>query len=429
MTPPDIVLPQFAPSRREVDDIELLRMGSLAPFTGFGDGPDDVSLIAPDDVAESAKQAGALEIVDTQGVPLAVLTVEGTYDAGQGATGLIGPIRSLPGIIGRPFGDLYVPPSETRTSMPSNCLTVPIQAPLTTDDVAAIDKVAAGRPILLIVLAGEGAPHHLSAHGLIRACLATVPSLSDARIIAAPIAARDRHDADRAFFERAVRHYAPGSDLFWPEGEGSISPDVQDIVDQDRPHGIDQGLVIFFTGLSGSGKSTLAQALRDRILEHGIRAASLLDGDDVRRTLSAGLGFSPQDRETNIERIGWVAAEIGRNGGLAICSFIAPYDRTRRKARAMAECVGADFVLVHVSTPLEVCEKRDRKGLYAKARRGEVKEFTGISSAYEVPQDADIVIDTSEPTLETALTEILDVLTARGYFGARPDLGARPACR
>ncbi len=404
-------------------------MGALAPLTGFGNSVEDVTLVVPNELAATALEAGSLEIVDTQGVPLAVLTVEGAYDADVDFTGLIGPIRSLPGVIGRAFGDLYVPPSETRTSLGPDCLTVPIQAPLTTDDIAAIDKAAAGRSILLIVLAGEGSPRHMSAPGLIRATLAAESSLCDARIIAAPIASRGDVEQDRVFFERAVRHYAPGADLFWPTHEGSFAPDVQDVVDQDRPHGIDQGLVIFFTGLSGSGKSTLAQALRDRILEHGTRAASLLDGDDVRRNLSAGLGFSPKDREANIERIGWVAAEIGRNGGLAICSFIAPYHRTRLKARAMAECVGADFVLVHVSTPLEVCEQRDRKGLYAKARRGEVKEFTGISAIYETPDDADVVIDTSEPTLEAALQVILDFLTARGYFGKRPSLGPRPPFR
>lgn len=425
MTPPDIVLPQFAPSRREVDDIELLRMGALAPLTGFGESVHEVRLAVPQDVAESSMRAGSLELVDTQGVPLAVLAVEGSYDAGPGRKGLVGPIRSLPGVIGRAFGDLYVSPSGTRTSLPPNCLTVPVRAPLTTDDIAAIDKVAAGRPVLLIVLAGEGSPVGMSAHGLIRACLTSTSSLSDARVIAAPIATRGDRGEDLAFFERAIGHYAPGADLFWPDNTGTLAPDVQDIVDQDRPSGIEQGLVVFFTGLSGSGKSTLAQALRDRILEQGTRPVSLLDGDDVRRHLSAGLGFSAEDRETNIERIGWVAAEIGRNGGMAVCSFIAPYERTRRKARGMAESVGADFVLVHVSTPLETCERRDRKGLYAKARRGEVKEFTGISSVYEVPEDADIVIDTTDRPLEAALQEVLDILITRGSFGASPSLGPR----
>ena len=143
--------------------------------------------------------------------------------------------------------------------------------------------------------------------------------------------------------------------------------------------------MLFFTGLSGSGKSTLARALMDRILEQGSRTVTSLDGDVVRRNLSAGLTFSKEDRETNIRRIGWVAAEISRHGGIAVCSPIAPFDETRQQVRAMADAAGGAFFLVHVATPLEECERRDRKGLYAKARRGEIPEFTGISSPYEEP--------------------------------------------
>ena len=127
--------------------------------------------------------------------------------------------------------------------------------------------------------------------------------------------------------------------------------------------------MLFFTGLSGSGKSTLARALMDRLLEQGERTVTSLDGDVVRRNLSAGLTFSKEDRETNIRRIGWVAAEIARHGGVAVCSPIAPFDETRQQVREMVEDAGGAFFLVHVATPLEECERRDRKGLYAKARR------------------------------------------------------------
>ena len=123
-----------------------------------------------------------------------------------------------------------------------------------------------------------------------------------------------------------------------------------------------------------------------------------LDGDVVRRNLSAGLTFSKEDRETNIRRIGWVAAEIARHGGVAVCSPIAPFDETRQQVRAMVDDAGGAFFLVHVATPLEECERRDRKGLYAKARRGEIPEFTGISSPYEEPQDADVRVDTTGRT-------------------------------
>ena len=165
--------------------------------------------------------------------------------------------------------------------------------------------------------------------------------------------------------------------------------------------------MVFFTGLSGSGKSTIARALHDQIIEDGRRTVTSLDGDVVRRNLSAGLTFSKADRETNIRRIGWVAAEIARHRGIAICSPIAPFDETRKQVRQMVEDAGGDFVLVHVATPLEECERRDRKGLYAKARAGEIPEFTGISSPYEEPEDAAVRIDTTGRTVSDCLDEVL----------------------
>ncbi|GAA4881660.1 adenylyl-sulfate kinase [Serinicoccus chungangensis] len=167
------------------------------------------------------------------------------------------------------------------------------------------------------------------------------------------------------------------------------------------------GVVVLLTGLSGSGKSTLARALRDRLVEDEGRTVSLLDGDVVRRHLSAGLGFSPEDRETNVRRIGWVAAEIARHGGTAIASPIAPFDGTRRAVRAMVEGRGGRFVLVHVSTPLEECERRDRKGLYARARAGEIPDFTGISSPYEAPTDATLTLDTTGRDVDELVDQIL----------------------
>jgi len=188
------------------------------------------------------------------------------------------------------------------------------------------------------------------------------------------------------------------------------------VVESDRPTGLDRGVVIFFTGLSGSGKSTLAQALCNRLIETGGRTVTLLDGDRVRRNVSRGLTFSREDRERNIERIAWIAAEVARHGGMAVCAPIAPFDGTRKAARAMAAEVGADFALIHVATPLEVCEARDRKGLYQRARRGEVADFTGISSPYEVPSDADLVIDTSEQSVEDALGMLNAFLIDRGWL-------------
>lgn len=176
-----------------------------------------------------------------------------------------------------------------------------------------------------------------------------------------------------------------------------------------------QGFTVFMTGLSGSGKSTVANALMARLLELGDRSATLLDGDVVRQHLSSELGFSREHREINVRRIGWVASEITKNGGIAVCAPIAPYRSVRDDVRRMIEPHGG-FVLVHVSTPLEVCEQRDRKGLYAKARAGVIEQFTGISDPYEEPDDAEVVIDTAHTMAAEAAQAVLDHITAEGYL-------------
>jgi sulfate adenylyltransferase len=176
-----------------------------------------------------------------------------------------------------------------------------------------------------------------------------------------------------------------------------------------RPPRSRRGLVVFFTGLSGSGKSTVARALVDALLEDGRRTLTVLDGDVVRRELSRGLGFSQADRDLNVRRIGWVAAEVARHGGTAVCAPIAPYAATRAVVRAETEAVG-DFFLVHIATPLAVCEQRDRKGLYAKARAGLIPHFTGISDPYEEPDDADLVIDTSTEPLDASVGRLVKAL-------------------
>jgi sulfate adenylyltransferase len=179
-----------------------------------------------------------------------------------------------------------------------------------------------------------------------------------------------------------------------------------------------QGFTVFFSGLSGAGKSTIANVLMTKFLEVGGRPVTLLDGDLVRKHLSSELGFSKEHRDINIRRIGYVASEITKNGGIAICAPIAPYDATRKDVRAMIEPVGG-FILVHLSTSVEVCEQRDRKGLYAKARAGILKEFTGISDPYEEPTDAEVRINTAELSPEEAAQEIILHLEREGFIGMR----------
>lgn len=176
-----------------------------------------------------------------------------------------------------------------------------------------------------------------------------------------------------------------------------------------------RGFTVFMTGLSGAGKSTIAQRLAEVIEKEHRRPLTLLDGDVVRRMLSSGLTFSRADRELNIRRIGYVAGEVTRHGGVCICAAIAPFRSARAEARATVESHGR-FYEVHVATPLEVCEQRDPKGLYKKVRSGEIKGFTGIDDPFEPPEHCELVIDTSNMALDDEVGKILALPSADGLL-------------
>jgi sulfate adenylyltransferase len=189
-------------------------------------------------------------------------------------------------------------------------------------------------------------------------------------------------------------------------------PEVAEILAESYPPRHKQGACVWFTGLSGAGKSTIASVLTVMLQEHG-RHVTLLDGDVVRTHLSKGLGFSKEDRDTNIRRIGFVASELVRHGGIAVCAAVSPYRATRNDVRNL---VGVDhYVEVFVDTPLEVCEQRDAKGLYAKARRGEIKGFTGIDDPYEAPLHPEVHLDTVKHSPEENARKILDILQKKGF--------------
>ena len=407
---PTSPVPQHCPDARELDDLELLVTGALAPTRSFNEPGSPVTLTLPPELSGEAE----VELVDPEGLPLARVTTR----PGDGVGGW--PVTPVTHAQFGPFRRLYLTPAQAREQYAGSTFAPVVDAP--TEEELDLLRSTGGR-VVLLALVGSGTPE-LSPVALIRACLSAVGLLPDAEVVAVSLAGHDDPEADHALGRQVVANYAgpdpvlalPSPDLRAAE---TFPAAIRAIVEADRPAPGEQGLVLFFTGLSGSGKSTLARALMDRVLEQGRRTVTSLDGDVVRRNLSAGLTFSREDRETNIRRIGWVAAEISRHGGVAVCSPIAPFDETRRQVRAMVEDAGGAFFLVHVATPLEECERRDRKGLYAKARRGEIPEFTGISSPYEEPADAAVRVDTTGRSIEEALDDVLAALEESGHLDLR----------
>lgn len=407
MTDPGVSPFRHVLTPEQLDDLDLLRSGALGPTAEYappGAGP--VLVLPPD--AQVAQDR--LELLDTEGVALARVAVSRTYDHPAGL-GVVGRVEHLTERASRPFAGLYIGPAGLRALLQEEPLVVLVTQPLTDDDLATILTSRTGRPVCLLVPAGSSGRDHQAAD-LLRATLRGAELVPDSQVVAVPLARHSDPVVAADLRRRVLAAYAPQGALE-VEGRGRVLGAVAAAL-TDRKQ---RGTVVLFTGLSGSGKSTLARALHDQMLEDGTRTVTLLDGDVVRRNLSAGLTFSKIDRETNVRRIGWVAAEIARHGGTAVCSPIAPFDSTRRQVRAMVEAARGDFVLVHIATPLAECERRDRKGLYVRARRGEIPDFTGISSPYEAPDDAEVVVDTTH----LSVVESLEAITAHlGRLEALP---------
>lgn len=328
--------------------------------------------------ADAAVAAGSVELVDAEGAPLCTVRVA-SGPGGEIRTGAL--LAWGPPPPPRPWQSLHL--GEPVTLDPATTLVV--------SGTAIPRHLAAGTETVL-VFASTGLDSHTVGNRVVREAVLAA-SVASARVIVVPVGGAGPAREERI---RRVLHVL---------GLGSSTRRSDDRASA-RGEG---GVVAMFTGLSGSGKSTLARAVSTRLIEEG-RAVTLLDGDRVRHHLTAGLGFSPEDRDTNVRRIGWVAAEIAHHGGIAICSPIAPYDHVRQEVKAMAEDRGARFVLIHVSTPVEECERRDRKGLYAKARRGELPDFTGISAPYETPATPDLRVDTTGRDVDELRDRTLGVI-------------------
>jgi sulfate adenylyltransferase len=437
-----------------------------------------VTLSVPNEVA--SKIADTLVLTDPEGAPIAILDVTEQTPAGDALTRLAGPVRPYGDGKHGSFHRLRLRPSEVRASLPEGrVLGVFADRPLHRPQLAQIAHAARAvhAHVLILVPVANVGPDGLPPEHLVRAVLAATDRLPSATIVAAPLSVHGDEIRDALLRARVASNYGATHllstsemmtsgggprvvvprDLAYDTRDGqwrasddihpryrrlALTPaEIDELLDDGsqlpewhtppavareltraRPPRGTRGFVLFFTGLSGSGKSTIARGVADAMLESGERTITLLDGDVVRRELSSGLNFSKADRDTNIRRIGWVAAEVARHGGLAICCPIAPYAAARERARAQAMAAGGGFVLVYVATPLEVCEERDRKGLYARARAGLITGMTGIDDPYEAPVDADLVIDTTYMTGAEAVNIVLEKLAFEGWIDARANV-------
>jgi sulfate adenylyltransferase len=397
--------PTLAIGGGRLDALELVLSGLVTPIDGFclpeqkpHEWPFESLLEVPDSVAAAAVSSGRLVLTDPDGTPLAGLGVAAIAPSRPGHTYLAGPLSPLQPAEHPPARDIRLTAGEPLPPTVAIFAGEPDPA-----DVALAVARSAGRPLLFLAVSWntEHADYRISAAvETLRRCSEQVPGSAVRFLALAPL---NPAAEGAATLGHVLAVLGAASVLDFSDRSFS-TPAASSASDAARP-----GFVVLLTGLSGSGKSTIARALSERLAAEGVYRTVLLDGDDVRRALSPDLGFSMSDRDENIRRIGWVAAKIASVGGIAICAPIAPFERTRREVRAMASASGR-FILVHVATPLEVCEQRDRKGLYARARAGDLTEFTGIDSPYETPADPDLVIDTSSGSTEQHVGSILRLL-------------------
>jgi sulfate adenylyltransferase len=457
----------------QADLASLTRRGRLADGTPW---PVPVTLEVPDGLLDGLElddpRQRALILTDTEGSPVAAVDVTDVWPTREGLSGVGGSVHRVGDGGHGPFQRLRRGPAEVRSLLPpGRVLGVLADRPLHRPQLAQIAHAARtlAAHLLVLIPVTEPGPDGLAPEALVRCVLAARDRMPPATLVGVPLVRRRDEIRDalvrarvaaafgvthllstgamlsggglRVLVPRELAYDSRDGQWRWrdeipprnrklelkpeeindlldrgfPLPEWHTPPAVARELSRVRPPRRHRGLVVFFTGLSGSGKSTIARGMADVLRESGDRTVTLLDGDVVRRELSAGLGFSKADRDINVRRIGWVAAEVARHRGVALCCPIAPYAAARATARAMATVAGAGFVLVHVATPLAVCEQRDRKGLYARARAGQLTGMTGIDDPYEEPTDAELVLDTSGMAVDDAVDAVLTYLTESGW--------------
>lgn len=427
----EMITPQNLPlvvlGGSDLDEMELLLGGLLSPADGYclpSEVPNNWSapftLAISAEVAKTIRITGALLLADTDGTPLARVDVTGMETSATGAF-VAGRLEAVRIAEHPPFRPLrLVSPLEDTAG---NTVAAIFSEPPRSSEIAlSIVKAQEQQGNLLLIATCGQQPHgNYTVTPLVDElllCAAEVPN-AQVGVLILPTGGLSLTSRAQVLQKAVLKNLGAGAVLDFTTVIGCVQPAESKTMCR-------RGTVIFLTGLSGSGKSTLARELAGALQRIEHRYVTLLDGDDTRRILSPTLGFSREAREENIRRLGWVAARISEAGGLVICAPIAPYAQTRSEVRAMAEAVG-QYILVHVSTPLAVCEARDRKGLYAKARNGEIQNFTGVSAPYESPADADVRCDLGALSLNDAVATVLRAVVGQGGSTTQKWLGDQPA--
>ena len=452
--------PSLDLSPGQLCDLELLLNGAFAPLSGFMTRaeyesvthqsrlPDDtiwptpVTLALAPPARQEFRDGERVALRDREGVMLAALEIQEVWEDAARRQHVGGKLEGLQLPTHHDFNRFRLAPAEARKRFSESGWTevagVQPLSPAPASVLTPSFEYARNRdlPLFVQLVTGAAGPEDPAHFPRVRACAEAVRSYSSERAMFAMLPLWLDATGARALVLRAIvaknfgcTHLLVYGDIpedarkhAWeigielvPVGGPAVQPAHAAHHAATAPAAQRQGFTVFFTGLSGSGKSTIANALLVKLLEAGDRTVSLLDGDIVRKHLSSELGFSKEHRDLNVRRIGYVASEITKHGGIAICAPIAPYDAVRKEVRQMVEAHGR-FVLVHVSTPLEICEQRDRKGLYAKARAGELPGFTGISDPYEPPDDAAVTIDTGRLSIDQASSSVLEYLRQAGLL-------------
>ncbi len=447
-------LPAWTLSSTALAQFELLISGALTPLTGYMNRqqyaaveatnrltsdqfwPLPFALQVTENFAQALTPGSSFTLCEEDGAILAVVTVDDLWPQRPGVVNVGGAIKGIAAPKHYDFARLRRSPIEVRAILADRgwrkVIAVIVTEPVSARYWQRIQQLLKQQQAKALVLhaLGDAALDEPKHYADINAETAAIEAMLDGDALVAVIPlSREINGLRQKILQAVIAKNFGCSYLLVDRPELALQSAAREIAielvsdeqlhDDPVPRDIKltrrRGVTLFFTGLSGAGKSTIAKTLLAKLMEHGQRSVTLLDGDLVRRLLSSELGYSREHRDLNILRIGYVASEITKHGGIAICAPIAPYADARTKVREMVMAHGG-FIEIYVNTPLDECERRDRKGLYAKARAGLLKDFTGVDDPYEVPLSPEIVIDTLKISAEEAANRLIDHLLTERYL-------------